>query len=402
MTFWNRAIGIAAGTALGITVAVGIVASVGRASTTRAREVHTPRLLPEAEGPITELAMHYVPRLANVVRQPYGDFLRQLPNGVAVRLVVPDGISGRETEQLQQWVASVTPTLWARVTLVRSPGPITTWSKDRSLVTAPTGRGPAGGGPAGGRSAREGAAWLVSPAEPSSEWKERYNDWTTIASLAESSAGAYERHVAPFDFDAGDFAVLDGAIVVDANLIEKNAHRGIRDVKTLKRRLEAWFDTDVVVLGRQPGDTPPHHLSMYMTPLDGKNVLVGDPAAARAVVGSDDFCPGPRSAETGKPLCADFSEATQRKFDRAAEELGRRGFNVPLEPKTYVAYTNGVYETRADHRIAYVPQYDLPALDRVARETYEKLGWDVRPIRVAQIYAYHGTIGCLVNVLARG
>ncbi len=391
MTSWSRIITATLGAMLGIALALGIVASVGRARATRELEPAAPRPLPEAEGAITEIAMHYVPRLAGVVRAPYTDFLRQLPAEVAIRFVVPDSLKASEEQRLRTWLESIDPGLWKRSTLVRSPGPITTWSKDRALVT----EAPAGG-----------AAWLVAPAEPGTDWRERHNDWLTVTALAASSEGRHERRVAPFDFDSGDFAVLDGALVVDANLIEKNAHRDIRDAKTLQRRLEAWFDTDVIVLGRQPLDTPPHHLSMYMTPLTGKTVLVGDPAAAKKIVGGE-FCPGPRSAETGEPLCADFSNVTQRRFDRVAEELSQRGFevvripNVPLEPKTYVAYTNGVYETRAGHRVAYVPMYGLPELDRVARTTYERLGWEVRPIRVASVYAYHGTIGCLVNVLAR-
>ncbi len=377
---------------LGVALAFGIVAAVGKAGATRSAEPPAPQVLAEAEGALAEVAMHYVPRLAGVVREPYSDFLRQLPRDVSIRFVVPDDMTAAQTERMRGWLDSVDATLWQRSTLVRSSGPITTWSKDRALVTE--------AGP-------DGAAWLVAPAEPGLDWEERHNDWLTVESLVSASEGRYVRKVAPFDFDAGDFAMLSGAIVVDANLLEKNAHRDIRDVRTLARRFEAWFDAEVIVLGDEAGDTPPHHLSMYMTPLTGKTVLVGDPAAARAIVGVD-FCPGPRSAETRKPLCADFTAATQRRFDKVADELARRGFdvvripNVPLEPKTYIAYTNGVFETRNGQRIAYVPMYGVAKLDHAARETYERLGWKVRPIRVANVYAYHGTIGCLVNVLARG
>ena len=378
------------GSVLGVALAFAIVALLSGA---RARDAEppAPALLAEAEGSLSEVTLHYVPRLAPVVWETYTDFLSQLASDVRVRFVVPEDITPAQVERFRAKLRAIEPSLWRRTTLVRTKGPITTWSKDRALVTQP---------------GSDGVAWLVSPAEPSGNWVERHNDWLTVASLADRSEGKYLRKIAPFDFDSGDFAVLDSTVVVDANLIEKNAHRGIRDVATLKRRLRVWFDAEVLVLGQQPGDTPPHHLSMYMTPLDGKNVLVGDPAAARAVVG-DRFCPGPRSAETGRPLCADFSAETQRQFDTAARELAGHGYhvvripNVPLEPKTYIAYTNGVYETRAGQRIAYLPVYDVPDLDRAARAVYEKLGWQVKPVRVRRAYAYHGTIGCLVNVLGR-
>ena len=391
MSAWQRITTITAGATLGIALGLGIVAAVGTAGAKRSTEPFAPQVLAEAEGALAEVAMHYVPRLAGVVREPYSDFLRQLPQDVAIRFVVPDDMTQAQNERMRAWLDGVEPSLWSRTKVVRSPGPITTWSKDRALVT---------------EAGADGAAWLVAPAEPGLDWEERHNDWSTVESLAAASEGRYVRKIAPFDFDSGDFAMLNGAIVVDANLLEKNAHRDVRDVKTLERRLEAWFDTEVIVLGEEPGDTPPHHLSMYMTPLDGKTVLVGDPAAARAIVGAP-FCPGPRSAETGEPLCADFGARTQRRFDRVARELSERGFdvvripNVPLEPKTYIAYTNGVYETRDARRIAYVPMYDVPKLDSAARDIYERLGWKVRPIRVGKVYAYHGTIGCLVNVLAR-
>lgn len=74
----------------------------------------------------------------------------------------------------------------------------------------------------------------------------------------------------------------------------------------------------------------------------------------------------------------------------------------PFLDKTYMAYTNGVYETRGSSRVAWMPTFDLPALDARATQIYERLGWQVRPVRARHLYAYHGTIGCLVNVLARG
>ena len=76
---------------------------------------------------------------------------------------------------------------------------------------------------------------------------------------------------------------------------------------------------------------------------------------------------------------------------------------VPFLDKTYMAYTNGVYETRARRaHVAWVPFFGIPELDARARAVYESLGWQVRPVRSRALYAYHGTIGCLVNVLARG
>jgi hypothetical protein len=46
--------------------------------------------------------------------------------------------------------------------------------------------------------------------------------------------------------------------------------------------------------------------------------------------------------------------------------------------------------------------YALPALDTAARTFYETQGFEVRPIDVSSIYRLNGSLGCLVNVIARG
>jgi hypothetical protein len=40
-------------------------------------------------------------------------------------------------------------------------------------------------------------------------------------------------------------------------------------------------------------------------------------------------------------------------------------------------------------------------LDTAARTVYEQLGYEVRPVAVRRLFTSHGTIGCVVNVLAR-
>ena len=59
-------------------------------------------------------------------------------------------------------------------------------------------------------------------------------------------------------------------------------------------------------------------------------------------------------------------------------------------------------ETRKGRRIAWVPTFDLPALDSAAMATYRSVGWEPRPVPSRPAFLYHGTLGCLVNVLARG
>ena len=166
------------------------------------------------------------------------------------------------------------------------------------------------------------------------------------------------------------------------------------------------------MLGASEGDVPRHHMSMYMAALDERTVLVGDPAAGAKITGPS-FMPGERGLESRELLKADETAGTQARFDRAAHDLSLAGFNVVRIPtvafddKTYFAYTNGVYETRAGKKIAWVPSFaegDDPLvadLDTAARTVYEQLGYEVRPVAVRKLFTSHGTIGCVVNVLAR-
>jgi hypothetical protein len=385
---------VAAGIALGLVLALSVLVWRGRRVGEARIDPALAPLLPEASGALASVVMHYVPKIESMVEPSYTDFLRAVSPDVRVVMVMASEPTGSDRAKLDAMLRRIDPSgsLAARTEIVQSEGPISTWSKDRALVTA---------APADGR-----AAMLVEPSEPRKDWVERHNDWLTVPQIARASSGRFASRVAPFDFDAGDFIVDGGRLIVDTNLLDKNRRRGVADVADLARRLGLYFRMPVTVLGRDFGDTPRHHLAMYMTTLDPGVVLVGDPAAARAILG-DAWLPGAQSGDTDDPLAADFTSETIARFDRAADELRRAGYrverivNVPFDDKTYVSYTNGVFEVRGGRRIAYMPVYGFDVIDAAARSTYERLGWEVRSIRVRSVYPHHGTIGCLVNVLSR-
>jgi hypothetical protein len=386
-----------AGIALGLALTLVVLRMVpDRELTEPAPQSLAGQPLLEDDGPLEEVLFHYVPKLEPLLRDPYQDFLGTLHPTTRLVAVVPDesGIQSR----LRAFLAQIdsTESLWKRTRVVVVPGPISPWSKDRALVMSP---------PAG-----ESRSLLLVPEPPALKWRERRNDWRTVQLVASAMPHRYLVHQLPLELDAGDFAVTRRAVLVDVNLVDKNRDRGITSPTELKRLLKAKLGRDVVVLGQRTGDVPRHHMSMYMAPLgrsQGRDVvLVGDLGLARPIVGGD-FVPGELSADTGKPLKADFSAEMAARHDRAAQALTAAGFEVVRIPtvafddKTYLAYTNGVYATRGGARIAWVPRYGIEPLDELAFATYRKLGWEVRPVSVRKVYPYHGTIGCLVNVLSR-
>lgn len=339
-------------------------------------------LLPEDHGPVSEVAFHLVPGMDAMARDVYRALLPALDPSTRMIAVVPEGGS----DAARSFLGEIG--LASRARLVEVAGPITPWSKDRALVSM----------------RRGGLATLLVPARPSGRWVQRLNDWGTPWAIAAASPDSYVAVSAELDFDAGDFAVSGDRVVVDVNLIEKNRGRGL-EREALKKVLEGMFDRRVLLLGDQAGDVPLHHLSMYLALL-GDVALVGDPAGGKALVG-EGYVPGEDNPDTAEPLRPDWSKAMQARFDRAALELAAAGFRVERIPtvafddKTYFAYTNGVFETRAGRRIAWVPVFGEEKLDAAALGVYARLGWETRRVPSRAAYAYHGTVGCLVNVLAR-
>ena len=349
------------------------------------------KLLDEASGPIEEIAVHYVPEAEPIFAEIYRAFLPTLdPSTRLVVLVPPANERVDASKQLSEFLKAMPQgeALLARTRVAIASAPISPWSKDRALV--------ASGPPAG----------LFAPAEPPSTEGLRRADWNTPMDLARAFPDELRATVLPLDFDAGDFEITGGRLLVDANLIGKNAGRGLDTPEKLSAVLRRIFGMEVVVLGRVPGDVPRHHLSMYLTPLTGGVVLLGDPREGQRLLG--DYRPSEASPDEDERLVPDFSGAWLRRYDRAEAELKAAGFKVvriptvPFDDKTYFAYTNGVFETRAGKHIAWVPIYDVPALDEAALKVYADLGWEVHRVPSRAAFPYHGTIGCLANVLVRG
>jgi hypothetical protein len=269
--------------------------------------------------------------------------------------------------------------------------PLGIWSKDRALVLAPS---------TGTR------AELVIPPRTRAGEGSRPGDWDIVPAIAAAAPDAFEVRQLPIAFDGGDFAVTRSRMLFDVNLFTRNRGRGFRSPEELRDRVKALVGRDVLMLGAAPGDVPRHHMSMYMALLDGGIALVGDPEAGARLVG-ERYVPGERSPETNELLRADFTPETKARFERAAVDLAAAGFRVvriptvPFDDRTYFAYTNGVYETRAGRQVAWVPSFGVPAIDRAAHAVYERLGWSVIPVSVRALYRHHGTIGCVVNVVAR-
>lgn len=347
----------------------------------------------EFAGAIDAVWMQFSADTEAIVGDAQADFLRAL--APEAKVVVTVG-GPAEAAAFGQFAAA--RGLTRSVQIVPVPGPVSPWTRDRALFV---------------RNAADGLRLLVPP-DPDPEWARRFNDQRAVPLLAAALGNAKTAEL-PLAFDGGDLMLTGEAVFFGSNLWWQNRGRGYARPQDLAASLAKWTGKPAYALGDQDGDVPRYHLAMYAAVLDGKRALVGDPKLARAIAGPN-FAPGDAAVETGDALLADDSTETQAQFDRAAADLQRLGWQVSRLPvvafdeRTYMTWTNAVAETRAGNRTVYLPVYarqtddaasPLGRLDRAGAAAWQALGYAIKPIRVAGVWPHHGTIGCLVGVLAR-
>jgi N-dimethylarginine dimethylaminohydrolase len=361
----------AAGVAAGVITSAVFVIVVGAAV-----DHSTPRykLVPEdASGHLHRIAIHYTPTMDERAMPVWRQLFAKLPADVEVEVAVD---RKADFDQLVSNLAG-TDAHTERMHPVVVDRPLTTWSRDR-MAALDGESGPA----------------VLAPPRVSVASGGRAGDWEAPFAIARD---VYHEKpiISEMVFEGGDMAASSSHVFADANLIGRNLGRRDATREHLERVLEHTFTQDVIFLGDAQGEVPEHHIMMYMVPLDDHRVLVGDVAMGQKLT--------PPELDTDADI-----ELHRRRFDRVAEILAARGFEVTRIPVvvlpgagSYVTYTNALFDRDASGPIVYLPTYDQPALDDAATSAYQKLGYRVIPIDVSSIYTLNGSLGCLVNVMAR-
>lgn len=350
---------------------IGVIAGLAAAAAIAGQRHQRPELpiLPENEGALASVEVQYEPGSPELTRC-VASFLRQLEPDVEIIAACPDE---RACAQFRQLAAG-----WGlhRFSTVDAGAPITGWSKDRFLVT--------GSHPAA----------LVTPRQETAGFQSRTNDQKVAPALARAFPGRFRTKALPIRFDSGDILASREHVFVSDVLWEKNGNSGFGSRAELARYLRKTFGRKVVWLS----PAPPHHIGMFLAPIDRTTVAVGDPDLGRRLW-RPDIC--------GLPDRPDLSDAAAQPFRAVIAQLEKSGFRVVrvpciyFEPQVYLTYTNGVFETRGGRRTVYMPIYGQQALDDSARRAYEAAGFQVRAVPVRDVFRHRGTIGCLVNVLRR-
>ncbi len=352
-------------------IALGLVASI---ALVRHHRGDGARLVAEdASGPLHRIAIHYAPTADRVALGVWKQLFAVLPASVDVEVEVA---APADFDRLIGELAG-TPNL-GRLHPVVVGAPITTWARDRYAALDNSS--------------------ILAPPRVEAAFADRVGDARSPAAISQA---LYHQvpEVANFAFEGGDLAATPRFVFADVNLAARNLGRGGDvDRAAIERELRHRLSQELVWLGDKPGEIPQHHIMMYMMPLDDTTIAVGDVRAGMALL----------AKEPGDALDLDDVELQAKRFDRAAELLAARGFHVVRVPAlvldgagSFVTYTNALFDRRGDQRIVYLPTYALPTLDLAAQKFYEGQGFEVHPIDVSPIYKLNGSLGCLVNVLAR-
>jgi hypothetical protein len=364
-----------AGIAAGL-VASAILVQVAGLALGHAR-THTRLVAEDPSAPLSRVAIHYAPSADRVALGVWKQLFAVLPPAIEVDVEVT------AQADYDRFLRVVHPVHAERFHPVIVGAPITTWSRDRYAALVD----------------EDGNGAILAPPRVETPFVSRAGDAKSPFAISQALYGRVP-HVADIVFEGGDLAATPRWLFADVNLVGRNLARGDADRESIERELHRRFAQDIVWLGDAVGDVPRHHIMMYMMPLDDRTIAVGDIRAGVALAAHE-------PAAAALPL--DDIETEARRFDRAAELLAARGFHVVRVPVlvlagagSYVTYTNALFDRRADgKRVVYLPTYALPALDEAGRAFYEAQGFEVHPIDVSPIYRLNGSLGCLVNVLAR-
>lgn len=330
----------------------------------------------DASAPLRRIAIHYAPASDLRALPVWRQLFAALPPAVQVDVEVAQ--AGDFDRLLGKLRAAGTPHL-GRLHRVVVGAPITTWSRDRYAALVDD----------------RGAGSILAPPRVETPFYQRAGDMSSPGAISRALYGR-EPRISEIVFEGGDLAATPRWVFADANLLHRNLGRVAADRASIARELRRHLGQDLVWLGDAVGDVPRHHIMMYMMPIDDRTVVVGDVRAGVRLLADPE-------------LALDDVEVQARRFDRAAALLAGHGFHVLRVPVlvlegagSYVTYTNALFDRRGEARIIYLPTYDLPALDEAGAAFWRAQGFEVHPIDVSSIYQLNGSLGCLVNVIARG
>ncbi|MEX0886496.1 MAG: hypothetical protein WD009_08670 [Phycisphaeraceae bacterium] len=287
---------------------------------------------------------------------------------------------------------------------------------------------------------------------------ERADDHATTDRLSAHLGAPVER--SDLYFEGGNIVADDRHVFIGADTIARNMLEHEADAETIVRRFAALFGRTVLVVG--PSPQPVGHIDMILTPLGEGRLMLADPGAGaqlaedalaaqpQAVADFEQRCermffgdpsireligPGgqpirPPDVTGATPGAVADSRSIAETYDRLAEQLAKRGYEVhrvpflhtapqiardeepPVEAAAALAapgpgypvltYNNVLLERTDQAGTVYLPVYGFDVLDRAAAQAWAEAGFEVRAVPGLTTSAmYGGALRCCVKVLRR-
>jgi N-dimethylarginine dimethylaminohydrolase len=346
-------------------------------------EVHArPSLLGDGEGELREIVLQYSESLGEQILPTYRDLIAQLEEDTVVHIVCE---CEEQFERLRPALAPLRPE--ANPIRFTSAGrEISVWVRDRFLSLAFGFADPRG--------------WhVLIPAVEACAGADRVNDTTIPELLAERFRVGLDIEVSGLRFEGGTVMGYGGLWESGAETIEE-----------AREQLAEEFGKKLLAVGSEELAEPHDHIDMYLT-LVGRNVaLLGDPAEPVACLANGRM---EKAAELLDRRDPELARNVQPEVDllssyrQVREQLETKGFQVErvpivhLDEENVLTFNNVLMEQRSGRRIVYLPQYGFEDLDEAGIAAWERIGYEVRPVDVSEIYEYGGTLRCVTNVLSR-
>ncbi|MCK4659010.1 MAG: agmatine deiminase family protein [Phycisphaerae bacterium] len=341
------------------------------------------RVLPDHEGAISEVLLHYDSSMEYNLGPVYRDLFSALPADVQLQVVCAS------VPAVVDFICTWGDTAVAHgreVHLISAGCEVSPWARDRRIARYY----PISGTPAAS----------VVPADDAeyATWQRNELALPQLLESAELAPGVLTSSVC---IEGGNVVANMRHVFVGFDTAFANI-----DIEELHHELKRVLGRRPILVGGSQGDVPWCHVDMYLTPVDDRTALVASPSFAVALL-------APEAADEcgDMDLLLERAEqglAVQPALDAVAKQLVSLDYTVLRLPAVVdeanewmITYNNVLMEQRDGKRIVYMPIYHLPILDFVAEAIYRSLGFEVRTIDVSRIYQYGGAVRCLVNVTRR-
>ncbi|MGI9443425.1 MAG: hypothetical protein ACR2N1_13215 [Rubripirellula sp.] len=252
-------------------------------------------------------------------------------------------------------------------------------------------------------------------------------------------------------FEGGNIVCSENSVFIGHDTITYNTVLLDASPQAIVRRFSKLFGRPVTVVGKTSQTVG--HIDLIVTPLGDHRVAVADSrAGARLAAAAIDETPGlvqefehgceemffgredvselqdrdgnllsrPKvRGQTDKVMAASLRIAPE--LDAIAQQLSRAGYtvvrvpalipdqsgagNAPLDKAVrypFLSYSNVLVEKRESQSVVYLPQYGFKRLDDAAVQTWNSLGYTVKPVPgFSTSSMYGGGLRCCTKVLLR-